>query len=263
MKRITTPITLTVKGPVLTKSSAMGRFGVDALMASSQFANPFTGAIESHYYLPGRLIKGLLREALQELSTLKGAYAGLIREWLGEEPPEGTGDDPLRGRLLFGDFADLETTVSEEKLRYRIQIDECRGAADAQKLQVMESPYAAGKAVKFTGNVRFLISDEESAQGRRREVAEALERGLRWVRSVGGNRTVGFGEIQEVSVGKVLEESPPTEVTAQGTVWDVRLTFQEPLMFSERRIAENLFESGDIIPGGVSTPVEYSPVSAG
>ena len=250
MKRITTWITLTVKGPVLTKASAMGRFGVDALMASSQFANPVTGAVEPRYYLPGRLIKGLLREALQELSTLRGSYAGLIREWLGEEPPEGTGDDPLRGRLLFGDFADLETPVGEEKLRYRIQIDECRGAADAQKLQVMESPYAAGKPVKFTGKVRFLISDEESAQGRRGEVGEALERGLRWVRSVGGNRTVGFGEIQDVSVGKVLEEAPPAEATAQGTVWNLRLNFQEPLMFSERRIAENLFESGDIIPGG-------------
>ena len=250
MKRVTIPITLTVKGPVLTKSSAMGRFGVDALMASSQFADAATGAIKPRYYLPGRLIKGLLREALQELSTLNKAYAGLIREWLGEEPPENTGDEPRRGRLLFSDFADLETDVEEEKLRYRIAIDECRGAADAQKLQMIESPYAAGQPVKFTGKVRFLISDEEVAQRRSSEVTEALERGLCWMRAAGGNRTVGFGEIQEVAMGKALEESPASEVRAQGTVWDLRLTFEEPLMFSERRIAENLFESGDIIPGG-------------
>lgn len=250
MKRITTPITLTVKGPVLTKATSMGRFGVDAIMASSQFLNPITGKVEARYYLPGRLIKGLLREALQELSTVKTVYGDLIGEWLGEETREGTGDHPLRGRLLFGDFTDLERTVSEEKLRYRIQIDECRGAADAQMLQMMESPYAAGKPVRFTGSVRFLVSDEEWTKGRHRDVAEALERGLRWMRSVGGNRTVGFGEIQDVSVGKAKEESPTSEVKARGDVWSVRLSFQEPLMFSDRRIAENLFESGDIIPGG-------------
>jgi hypothetical protein len=187
---------------------------------------------------------------LQELSTLRDAYAKLIPEWLGEEPPEDTGDEPRRGRLLFGDFADLETDVGEEKLRYRIAIEECRGAADAQKLQMMESPYAAGKPVKFTGKVRFLISDAELAQGRRSEVAEALERGLWWMRAAGGNRTVGFGEVAGVTMGEVVEEPPPLQVTAKGTLWSLRLTFQEPLMFSERRIAENLFESGDIIPGG-------------
>ena len=69
MIRRTLDMTLLVKGPVITRSSSIGDVGVDAPMAKR--------AIEGveRYYLPGRLVKGLLREAWQELGVVKPEYA--------------------------------------------------------------------------------------------------------------------------------------------------------------------------------------------
>ena len=44
-------IRLELKGPVMTKATALGGFGLDAVMAQS----------DGQYYLPGTLVKGRLR----------------------------------------------------------------------------------------------------------------------------------------------------------------------------------------------------------
>ncbi len=80
MKRITVPITLKAQGPILTKSSSIGALGLDAVMARRDVRDPGDRRNEEpRYYLPGRLVKGLLREAWQELSTADASFGDPLR----------------------------------------------------------------------------------------------------------------------------------------------------------------------------------------
>jgi len=243
--RATISIVLAVRGPVITKASSIGGFGVDALMAKGKFVHKATGAVEDRYCLPGRLIKGLLREAWQELSTVDPLYAGYISRWLGSESI--TREEPLRGSMIFGDFVDPNTdTKALRSPRYRIQIDEARGAADGQMLQVMESPYAPGQRVEFEGEVRCILSDEADIG----TLHNALRRGLLWIRAVGGTRTSGFGQVLDVILKDSHSPFGAAKAELQVPRWQVRFSFREPLILSKRRIADNFFESDESISGG-------------
>ena len=246
MKRITIPITLRVQGPILTKSSSTGALGLDAVMARRKFETE-TGGVATHYYLPGRLVKGLVLEAWQELSTIDAAYSRLASEWLGNASPRESDDRPVRGRLAFGDFADRRTDAEAESApRYRIAVDEVRETAAGQMMQMMESPYGSGQLVDFEGEARFVAADGEEPEG----IRSALERGLLWIEAVGGTRTSGFGQLIEAKVGAATTQPAMFEASPNTPAWDLRLRFREPVVFSKRRIADNLFESGEIIPGG-------------
>lgn len=244
MRRITLKVAIEVQGPVITRSSAIGDFGVDAPMAKGTFCESVSGEWKECFYLPGRLVKGLLREAWQELSTIEDRYAKLITGWLGEKSSDEF-ESPQRGRLVFGDFPDFGTDVARRQLRYRIKIDEARGAADTGMLQVMDSPYRAGKLVTFQGCVRFLAGDREDVN----PLIDAVHRGLLWIRAVGGARTSGFGQVADVKL-ETSESSSPPSTSLAGPLWNLRLSFEEPLILSKRPIAGNFFDSSEIVPGG-------------
>ena len=250
MKRVTIPLTLIVKGPVLTKSSSIGRIGIDAVMAEGRFRNPKTEKVEKRYYLPGTLVKGLLREAWWELAAADDRFWRLTEEYLGaKSAAEATNDpgtnDPRRGRLLFSDFADRGEHNSIMTTRYRIAIDEERGAVDAGKLQMAESPYAPGEEIEFVGEARLLVTEGEDAS----QIADAVHRGLLWVMAAGGVRTSGFGEIRGVRKDREKTQVAPQGLDEMGARWRISLTFDQPVVFARRRISENLFESSKSIPG--------------
>jgi hypothetical protein len=250
MRRITLPITLQVQGPILTKSSSIGALGLDAVMAKRDFEDAATGVAKSRYYIPGALVKGLLRESWQELATVDQTLLKRALEWLGDASPMNSQDEPARGRLMFDDFADLQNEPKpEQPVRYRIEIDEERGAADAGKLQMMESPYASGQVVDFQGQVRFLVGDEENEE-QIDALRSALARGLMWIEAVGGIRTSGFGQLLDVKVGEGTAVTLDSKPSLSGSEWDLHLHFRDPVIFSKRRIADNFFESGEVIPGG-------------
>jgi hypothetical protein len=250
MRRITVPVTLQVQGPILTKSSSMGALGLDAVMARRAFEEPATGDVKTRYYFPGGLVKGLLREAWQELATVDPTLLNCASEWLGDASLPDSQDEPARGRLMFDDFADIQTEPEAgHPVRYRIEIDEDRGAADAAKLQMMESPYASGQVVQFQGQVRFLVSDGEK-EGKIDALRAALARGLMWIEAAGGMRTSGFGQLLDVKVGPETAATLDSKPSLCGSEWDLHLHFRDPVILSKRRIADNFFESGEIIPGG-------------
>jgi hypothetical protein len=237
-------VTLKARGPIVTRSSSIGAPGIDAPMASRKFLNPATGKAEQRYYIPGSLIKGMLREAWTELG-----FHDHCEKWLGRgSDPEVPGDEeadvPKRGLLWFGDFADFATELKRE-LRFRIEIDEARGAAANAMLQVIDSPYAPFDEPEFRGEIRWLANAESEIDA----AAEAIQRGLLWVRAIGGAKTSGFGEMLGVKTETSVERMPAA-CSLEGARWDLRLRFAEPVILSKRRVAENLFESADILPGG-------------
>lgn len=242
MIRLTIPVSLEVCGPLLTKSSAIGRPGVDAVMAAGTFLNS-AGQEVKRFYVPGTLIRGLLREAWQELSSIEAGFGKIGEEWLGKASVKD--DDPERGRLRFSDFIDwTKDATAENPARTRIQIDEVRGAASGGMLQVMDSPYGAGERVLLAGSIRLLAKTGEPTT----DLFDALKVGLRWIRAIGSSKTVGFGSLAGVTIGDpVSSPLPPGKPAA---AWRVGLTFQSPVIFSKHRVSDNLFESSESIPGG-------------
>lgn len=254
----TLTITLILEGPIISKSTSIGGFGVDAVMARTGGA----------FCLPGSLIKGKLRQAWQELEAAAKPLFKTDPDWLGgksekrgqgEEKSPGEAEtndsdatsppnsnEPYRGLLRFSDF--LHDRPSGTASICRISIDSERGAVRNRHLQVIEAPFAAGETVCFVGTVSFSARDRMKAD----HICHYVEVGLRWLTSIGGARTIGLGRLVDVCSRREYEELRiPPEETIVGDQLSLVINPQGPFCVARRRISENLFESEEVIPGGV------------
>ena len=220
-------LTLTLRGPLLTKSTAPGAYGLDALMARDGQDRP---------YLPGTLIKGRLRQAWEEL--------GLATERMGPDRIVGREESSLSNTPQRGTihFCDLTCPPAKGGVTYRVAIDAVTGAAKDQALLMAETPFASGELVDFTGEVDATASD-----------AEALERdllfGLHWMTHVGSNRGCGFGRITHVTLEKIEEPIEDTIWFDARGIAGIQIVPLSPFCFAKHRTKENIFESQDSIPG--------------
>lgn len=226
MSRVRLVVEATLIGPILTHGSGAGQLGVDATVAMLP---------DKRCYLPFSLIKGRLRQSWDELGFEKS------EEWFGSR--EG-GWSATRGRFRFTDFVESRApSRASVPWRHRIRIDEETGAADDGALQVIESPFAAGEKVVFTGEVSFFGSASDAE-----EIRKQLESAFRWTSGFGAGRTIGFGRFADVTISITAEvKETPSKVT--GTNFDTAITLRDPFCLARRRIAENLFETDEIIPG--------------
>ena len=198
------------------------------------------------------MIKGKLRQAWEELRSAAGpAFNPEIRSLLGDQSADSqnsvTSVEPIRGRLHFEDFVDSSNRAPE--IRYRISIDEDRGSVRKGAYQVLEAPYAVGEQITFTGQIHYRAVDQNDSN----LIKQYIETGLRWITSVGAERTIGFGQLVEVSVS---ETSPAPSASSRSLIvptgsekLELKIIPQSPFCLSRRRISNNLFESETIIPG--------------
>lgn len=241
MQDIVLNVALTLQGPVLTKSTAAGRPGVDAPMARDW---------RGRRSLPGTLIKGKLREAWTEMQETVPTFDVRIDELLGRRTGNRADGGapavaPHRGRLRFSDFEDERPDASSGS-RYRIRIDPELGSVAKGAYQVIEAPYKAGERVVFRGTIRFVAADGHEAG----QVASGVERGLRWITALGAARTIGFGRLLGASI-EVTTAEAELAFAGRGDMLPLALTPESPFCVAARRITDNLFESQDRIPGGV------------
>lgn len=225
---------LTLRGPVLTKSTAPSSFGVDAA-AARHFR---TG----RPCLPGTLVKGKVREALGQL----GETAVDLDRLFGGQPHDGGSDEPERGALKFEDL--VAQANGRKASLHRVALDDTLGSAKGQMLRVIETPYLAGENVCFSGTARCYADDDEA-----KKVATTLRLGLRWLVQAGSLRTTGFGRVLDANV--VLEPlAAPAQtvvISAAPLALELELRPQGSLCIARHKIGDNLFESEDIIPGNM------------
>ncbi|MFZ1415821.1 MAG: hypothetical protein WAS73_14770 [Defluviicoccus sp.] len=248
-------LTLTVQGPVLTRSTAIGTYGVDAPVARAADGAPM---------LAGSHVQGKLRQAWAELNkclraarcaarrqgtSLAGpAVVARIGQWLGRADE---GEGQRRGLVIIGDLCAKEPGAAAAT-RSRIEIEAATGAAKESALAVLETPYASGAKVAFTGRVTILADGAEADA-----IAHAIERGLNWVPQFGGERTVGFGrtlrvELKEKELAPVTAASAWAKAEASGPQCGrlrLVLRFLEPFCISAAPRSNNVFESESSVPG--------------
>lgn len=248
-------IHLVLRGPVLIKSSNSLAFGLDAALSRVAF-----GPHEGKVCLPGTLLKGKLAEALTQLGETVTPQSKTLedfcKKWLGETSPDG--DDPYRGRLVFGDLIVLTPEERElsgsarryrgEATRHRITIDDELGSVEAQHLQVIEMPFAPGRPVVAQGEGRFFAEEQQAMQ-----IERFVRTGLRWLVQVGADRTVGFGQLLEAKVSRAVGRGPKLLQLKSEPLVALALAIRplRPLCIAKPKIGDNLFESESIIPGNV------------
>jgi hypothetical protein len=143
--------------------------------------------------LPGTLLAGNLREIWEYFANLPDGSEKIIRQdliddWLGAKSR--VGRTPRRGRLIFDEF-----WRAEEKgigvLHHRIAIEQETGKVKEGALQVIASPFAAGKEVAFSGGVTAWLHGEEEAK----QLQKWLTKGLHSISAMGALKGAGFGRV--------------------------------------------------------------------
>lgn len=228
-------IKLVLQGPVLTKSSSPGDFGLDQV---------FLRDADQNLVLPYSLVKGRLLEAWTELAAIDATFQPKTKTWLGEKPDEASGSfEPDRGRFHFTDF---KCASANKARRTRIRMDEETEAADEGALIVTESPFTSGEEAAFIGELNFIA--DSAVQGA--SVILQLRQGLGWVTHFGSHQSVGFGNLLRVEV-KELQPEPRAAVVDLGsaTTFVLAIRPQSPFCLARPLRKQNVFESDDVISG--------------
>lgn len=247
MLRVSVYIELIIQAPFISQATSPGSFGIDAVLAR-------TRDDQARPCIPGTHITGKLRQAWEEFaSALEGSNDDSLKPpdipaWLGQGTDTGSWQ-PSAKRLNLSDFVlDRDARGGE---RYRIRIDEERGAVAKGAYQTIESPFKPGEKLHFQGTARFLAADREEAN----RLLRYLELGLKWIPQFGAERSVGFGRLLDAHLKSPRVEPFAASAEAQSiepapTAWTLRIKPLTPFCFAKRRVSPNLFESDVVIPGG-------------
>lgn len=248
MKRITYEVRFLLQGPVLTQATAAGEFGIDA---------PAARTADSKLCIPGTLIKGRMRQACEELN---GMIPDVNQQfpvdgWFGkisgnqQNSKEVDTVSPFRGAVYFSDFIADEPEKKGSATIHRVRMDESTGTVDKGAYLVMEAPVPPGQEVVFTGCITLVTAENPAKLG------EKLLKALRWITSLGGERTVGFGSVKGVDL-KLSEQSAeknrqPLIFKADSSRLAFTLSPEGPFCLAMKKADGNLFVSEEIIPGTV------------
>ncbi len=241
MQKTILNISITLRGPLLTQSSSPGELGFDVVVARNHNEKP---------YLPGTLISGKIRQSLEELTdAIQGEnkpdwFAPKLDDWLGK-PSEN--DFAVSKRLFFSDFILNDNELEPSKTRYRIKIDQDRGAVEQHQIVMLENPFISGESYSFTGQVHF-FSSQPHAEIIRQHIAVAIK----WFSHLGALKSIGFGQVENAEICKIEELAIPTSSNTPSLTSDkIRFSIQPqyPCCLSGKPNANNLFDSECIIPG--------------
>jgi hypothetical protein len=172
-----------------------------------------------------------LRQAWEELHSAAGsAFDPDILGLLGgksDTQSNPTSVEPRRGRLHIEDF--LDRSERDPEIRYRISIDEERGSVGKWAFQVLEAPYGVGELITFEGQIHYHALDQRTAD----QIKLLVETGLRWITSLGAERTIGFGRLIDLSVSNPAPSATPSFTgTVQGAEsLELRLTAHSAVAF--------------------------------
>ena len=239
------PVTLTLTGPILTAGSTHIGWGLD-----TSFYRDWQGNLA----LPGSLIRGKLRQALENICEIIGSPEKTADQWFGEE----SRDDhektesyaPRRGLLKISDFTYKEENsgTAPHPPRTRIRIEPEIGVVEHGALFMSESPFAAGQETHWNGEIEFFVSSK-----RKDEYIRQIRQAFHFITAIGAEKTAGYGRLKKIVFGTPEEISPKGECSNEETPEGFSLSIipKEPLIIGGPRQTDNIFRSEKIIPGTV------------
>ncbi len=239
------PVTMTLTGPVLTAGSTHTGWGLD-----TSFYRDWQGNLA----LPGSLIRGKLREALENTCEIIGSPERTVNQWFGEE----SRDDhektesyaPRRGLLKVSDFTYTgeNSGTTPHPLRTRIRIEPEIGVVEHGALFMSESPFAAGQETHWNGEIEFFVSSKKKD-----EYIRQIRQAFHFITTIGAEKTAGYGRLKKIAFGTSEEISPKEKCSDKEAPEGFRVSIipREPLIIGGPRQTDNIFKSEKIIPGTV------------
>ncbi|TNE65427.1 MAG: hypothetical protein EP335_05785 [Alphaproteobacteria bacterium] len=226
---------LWLQGPILTRSSDVGDFGIDTVFARLPDGTP---------YIAGSHVLGKLRHALRILGPLveAGERTAALDAWLGTNEGDVFKGQDGRRPVYVSDLVAETKGVSGR--RTRIKISPETGTVEPGALQVMEQPYGVGETVLFTGALRLLMPEADAMKA-----ARLLERALNWLTQMGGMRGIGFGRVDKATLHDNSAATSTSLVEGAPARLALKLVFSDPFCIADRRAGKNLFSSSHIVPG--------------
>ncbi|MGH8556643.1 MAG: RAMP superfamily CRISPR-associated protein [Methylococcales bacterium] len=243
MQNVAMRISLEVTGPLLTQSTDPGELGLDCVVARNKGGTP---------YLPGTLIVGKLRQALEELQSVANDKVDDFRpqldRWFGRPSKEFS---PNTKQLYFSDFV-LQNTDNLDKdkdmVRHRIKVDEGSGAVAEHQIVTLENPFVRGETYRFEGTLHFFAPKDQTDI-----ILRHVKTGFNWLNPVGGMKSIGFGQVVGVDFDGLQKNDLQASLSlAMGSPDRIGLRVRPlyPFCIARARKTDNLFESEAIIPGG-------------
>ncbi|WP_295882864.1 hypothetical protein [uncultured Thiohalocapsa sp.] len=210
-------VTLDVQGPVLSRAVATGGLGIDALALRDRHGRPA---------LPGTLLRGMLRHAWGDI----GVAPSLVQQYLGGDVESALKPDKEpdayrlpRAPLRFAEHFIADPADARAGFRHRIRVEPDTGAVTGGGLVLIESLFAPGQRVRFTGWVELRLpadADADAAAGATtdahrevdadhlRRLRRLLEKGFAWLPAVGAHKGVGFGRVLGAQVAVACAHTP-------------------------------------------------------
>lgn len=238
MIRLCVPIAVTVESPFLFPALQAGPFRADAVGLRDS---------RDRAILPGDQLRGVLRAAMAQMYEETGlADAAKVIEVLFGPAPDQSARSPAdqRGALVFSDLV-AETRI-RPSIYAMVTIDEDTGAAKTGYLQQIELLFPAGQSVTFKGKIEAVLPAEVA-----KVVPERLKAAASRIASVGAKKSAGFGFVSKVQIDTPAVGSVAISPRARPAE-RVRIAFclDRPFIVNAQRIANNVFQSADVIPGG-------------
>jgi len=255
------PISITLISPFATRGLVVDRASIDLPLARDQ---------QGRFILPGTLVTGVLRAALERLTQEVPGNVPLGEETQARPLAQdrdclfghaSAKDDnrtlkgwevsntPHRGQLVIGDLV-VDHTPADRRDYPRIRIDRETGSVGESLLQFVEMPFAIGRGVSFSGIACLRPGDVSPERARL-----LLEKLLGLVPALGAIKSAGFGRLADR--GFVVDAPRPVAVvpTKRGgalpTGKPIPITYRidRPFLVGGRMASANLFKGSSVIPG--------------
>jgi hypothetical protein len=260
------PLRIVVLAPFVTRSAESGAVGIDLPLArTAPVRNDCADAGSEQkdsseslgkVMIPGSHVIGKLAAAMRELRDLLGddplaadfqtdlTELLAARDGLPSTEAENESDGREARRALTASDFILETPEGDARSRTRIAIDNVRSTVLDGMLQVVEQPFATDQRLEFRGHMRVIGPCDEA---RRRRIIKALQ----FVTQMGALRTVGYGQIVEVTCDEIQPAAPRKSTPIKQPRFLMRLQFEDVFCAGESRNSPNTYTSADHVPGGV------------
>lgn len=231
---------LTVKGPLITRTSDPGGYGLDAVA----YLTP-----DGRIGAPKSLVLGKLKDAIDFLTLLGWKVPPSFAERLAGTADTGGRWSPVRRGVYMAPLSVRSNPAPGPRIT-QISLDRARHAASDRMMHVIENPVPVGSTAALESSLEFWEPDDGSLRG----FLSALRLTFRALTQIGGERTTGFGAVTGVIVGD--SEPAPKRLATIGKpslsdgAW-IGIEPLEPFSITARNVVSNLFESSDVIPGGV------------
>lgn len=239
-------IELNLMAPYLIHGADPGRFGLDAVLLRNH---------EGKLAIPGTLLAGRIRDAWRQLDALQSGSMPAPETWFGKKSHL---DDarPASGLLIDDDLVlthagglpldnDGGNDIAQAtQVIVRITQDDTTGAVRPGHLQLIEQIGRAGQVLRFAGAWRVYATPAEA-----KALTVGIRAGLAWQTQLGALRNAGFGRLHGIAVSTAPAVAGAAPALS-GRRSRIALCIDAPICVNTYSRGGNIFESGDIVPGG-------------